>query len=429
MTPSYSSRSGSALIAILGLMLGIICLVGFGSLMTRQAWRETTSKVLHQAVADATMQTAPADLRAYISDQLSSQASADLSKVPVATEGGTQTHGGQTSFYHLHSAQSTGSTLTAIQSSGSLHALTDQKDPFYGLKAATTTFRYRPGATLSATSPLGKRAGRDLQADLAVEIRQFPLSQFSQFYPGNQTLNATGLSNLGRTHANGNLSIQRNVTATWPLTVAGKLQTAPGVTVSGKQQPDSTRTHTVSSATTIEARRALMNHTIVDNDILASGITLGATFPEMLQAPTVNLGSTHRNAQKLANQCDVRISHQHSTNVFSATRSTGTTDSATQTNLSLYTGSLASRASGRPVIEFDIARLDVAGSRWNSYYLSSSHSNAIIMIRNAKTLPRHLSIVTPHDVWVEEDLNTPSNPAQIRSASIVTSGKVTGVAE
>src|SRR5690606_8006275 len=121
--------------------------------------------------------------------------------------------------------------------------------------------------------------------------------------------------------------------------------------------------------------------------------------------------------------------HQHGTNTFTATRPSGSTDSVTQSNLQLYKGSLTSRASGRPIIEFDVTRRNTAGSHWNSYYLHSSEGNAIVLIRNGGTLPRNLSIVTPHEVWVEESFNTPTNPAEIQRASIVTTKKVIGVAD
>ncbi|HWL50957.1 MAG TPA: helix-turn-helix domain-containing protein [Chthoniobacteraceae bacterium] len=67
------------------------------------------------------------------------------------------------------------------------------------------------------------------------------------------------------------------------------------------------------------------------------------------------------------------------------------------------------------------AKLQIAGL--------DNRADAVVIIRHAETLPRNLSFVTPHDVWIEESFNTPSDPGLVRSASIVTSGRVIGVAE
>ncbi len=424
-----ASTHGSALVAILGLILAMICLAGYGLLSTRQAWRENASKLLHQTVADADMYGATNDLRSYVADQFASHASANLAHLPGVTLGTVLTSTDGVTAYHQHHSQSTGGVLTAIQSSSALAPLGSANDPFYGIRAATTTFDYRQTAALTEESVMGDRAARNQQTDIRVEVRQFPLSQFSQFSTSNHLINAPGLADLGRTHAGGNLTLGQNATAVYPLTVAGELRTAPGVTLSAKQQPDAAQAYGISSATTVEARRALMQNTVVDNDVLQSRITTAATLPEMLRPPSENLGSTERNAQKLSSQCGVRIYFDGETHTFTATRPSGESDPATQNAMQTYSGPLLPRANGRPVVEFDVARLNTEGSRWNSYYLQSNRADAVVIIRNAETLPRNLSLATPHDVWMEESFNTPSDPSQIRSASIVTSGRVIGVAE
>jgi|GEM_PF-6621632 len=429
MKHSYSSKQGSVLVAVLGLVLALIGLAGYGLLTTRQAWRENTSKLLHQTVAHADIHGATNDVRSFIARQFASGASANLAYLPTVATAGTLTGDGDVTPYYQYGSQSSGLSVVATQSSNALSPLSELSDPFYGIQAATTTFDYRQSATLTTDSSVGDRSARDQRADVQVEIRQFPLSQFSQFYTVDHTLSNPGLTDLGRTHADGNLTITQNATASYPLTVAGRLQVGAGATVSVKQQPDAANAYAVSSTTTIEARRALMQNTIVDNDVLQSQITTAATLPELVSPPAVNLGSAAKNAQKLLGQCDVQVRYDSATDTFTATRPSGNADMPTRNAIQTYSGSLLPKAAGRPVIEFDVTRLETAGSHWNSYYIYSDNVNAIVIIRNGATLPRNLSIVTPHDILVEEGFNSPLNPSLVRSASMVTGGRVVGVAE
>jgi len=102
-------------------------------------------------------------------------------------------------------------------------------------------------------------------------------------------------------------------------------------------------------------------------------------------------------------------------------------DGKTNGAMVLYSGVLNANAHGHPVLEFDVARLNAAGSQGKSYYVYCDDPNAIVIVRNATTLPRDLSIITPHQVWIDGGFNTPGDPTQIRQAAIVTSDKVIGV--
>lgn len=420
-----SSSTGSVLIVAGAVMFAVICLIGFGFLSTRQAWRENSSKLLAQTLANQDMFSASNGLRAYITEQFASSALIHMSNAPKVISAASI---GDERFQMFNfTAESDLSSLMAIQGGAALAPLTEANDPLYGIRAKSDVFNYRQTGRLAVESALGSRGARDQSADMKVEIRQFPLSQFSQFHAGNNVLTGTNLADLGRAHSNGDLTLETDCTALYPLTVAGRLNFGPSASIAVKTSPDANRSYGAGASTSINERRAVMQNTVVDQDVVKSTITTAATLSQMVSPPAVNLGTVTKNAQKLHSRCDVVIFYESATATFTARTRANTPDLTTVANMAVYTGTLEARASGHPVIELDIARLQSAGIAWTSYYLYSDDPQAIVMIRNGGTLPHQLSVVTPHDVWVDAAFNTPSNPAEIKPASIVTSGRVIGV--
>lgn len=404
-------------------MFSVICLIGFGLLATRQAWRENSSKLLGQAVANQGMYSASSSLRAYISGQFSSSASISLENAPRAASGASL-EGEQ--IFDFTAGSDLG-TLTAVQGDAPLVSLTGASDPLYGIRAKLDVFSYRQAGRLNFESALGSRGMRGQGAEVNVEIRQFPLSQFSQFHATDNTVNGTNLAALGRTHANGNLTLGTACTTLYPLTVAGRLSFVPGASVAVRQSPIAGKSYGVGSATTVDTKRALMQNTLVDQDVVQSTITVAATLSQMVSPPGVNLGTAAKNAQKLSSRCDSVIFYNSGTSTFAATTRANLPDPQTQAGMAIYSGDLKAQAGGHPIIELDVTRLETEGSRWRSYYVYSDDPQAVVMIRNGETLPRDLSIVTPHDVWIDAAFNTPSDATKIKPASIVTGGRLIGV--
>lgn len=425
MKKSFSSTKGSVLIIMGAVMFAVIYLIGFGLLATRQAWRENSSKLLAQTLANQNMLSVSNDLRTQIKSQFAASAAINLVNSPKVNSGASLGHERIPIFGYTASSGLT--SLTATQGDSGLVSLQDANDPLYGIRSKTTVFHYRQSASLIADPALGSRGARDQAADVEVEIRQFPLSQFSQFYAADNILNGANLAALGRTHANGNLTLDTACTALYPLTVAGRLNFGPGASVAVKQFPGASNSYGVGSSTTMDVKRALMQNSVVDQDVVQSSITTAATLAQMVSPPSVNLGSSAKNAQKLSTRCDVVVFYNSTAKTFTAMTRGNTSDPATQTVMAPYTGDLQTRAGGHPVVEFDVSRLETAGSRWTSYYVHSDDPQAVVIIRNGETLPRALSIVTPHDIWVDAAFNTPADAAKIRPASIVTGGRIIGV--
>jgi len=69
---------------------------------------------------------------------------------------------------------------------------------------------------------------------------------------------------------------------------------------------------------------------------------------------------------------------------------------------------------GTPVIIFDVSKEPPSAGR-NSFYISSSNTNAVVLLMNAGNLPGDMAIVTPLAITVEGGVN---NQGVARAASI-----------
>jgi hypothetical protein len=76
-----------------------------------------------------------------------------------------------------------------------------------------------------------------------------------------------------------------------------------------------------------------------------------------------------------------------------------------------------------PVIAFDVSKASPASGR-NSFYISSSNPNAVVLLINASSLPADLTIVSPLLIAVEGGFN---DQGARRAGSLVSANGVTAV--
>jgi hypothetical protein len=363
-----------ALVAFAGILL-----VGYGLVSSRQAWSESSSKQLYQVSAQEVMYSSANDLRKFLATQLTTQATVDLSGAPWITSGVNLLNPNQAQGFvpYTFNSQAAGN-ISAMQFTNGLATLTDSNDPLTGIAATKTAFTYQQSASTTVSSPLTTsdtlRGWRKMGTSLAVEVRQFPLSHFTFFSSTNATISGSAGMSVGRIHSNGDLTITGAAQTDYPVTVSGSLAVGVGGILAVRQNPTAS-SQSLTSTTDVGTKRVLLKGLVADDATLASG----------------------------------------------------TADAATVSGMALYSGTLAPIVAPHPVIEFDLDRLTTKGSTQAKYYISASDSSAVLILRNCVTLPRDISIVTPLDVWIDTGFNSPSDAALIRSASIITSGRVTGV--
>ena len=261
--------------------------------------------------------------------------------------------------------------------------------------ATSGTLTCHQTASLNTVSSLGARVGRGILSDMLMEVRQFPLSQFTYYSAGDVTLSGS----IGRTHVNGNLTISGTSSTDYPVTCGKTIGFATNGVLSCKDGSGAAP-YSVSASTSVDAKRVLFHTALIDNTVQKSNITITAlTITQLVANPATDLGSTVKNNQKLCKACDILIYYDATANTFSANLPTSGSNTTVKNAMALYSGTLTAMLPSHKVIEFDYTKLTTACGTYKRYYIYSSDASAVVILRNAGTLNRDISIVTPLDVW------------------------------
>lgn len=416
-----TNQKGSVLLLTV-IALGAVTIVGAGLLLSMQAWSDNSSKEMFQAATQEVMYASTHDLRAYILANLETNATVDLSGIPGASSGMSFIANGNTLFPYAYSGSASG-IVNAVNNAPSLSRLSDPRDPFAMALAARTQFIFGQASSLTYASPLATgsvaRGFRNMSSAMQIDVRQIPLSQFTLFSSSTTTLTGS----IGRVHCGSDAAVMGIAQTDYPLTVAGRISFMTGAGMSVRQTPSGVAM-SVTQSTDIATKRVLMKGTMLDQDVGKSRLATALPISGLVAQPSLNLGSSQKNAQKLSGACDVWVYYDAATGQFSSTRPTGQVDSATRNGMALYNGVLAASVNPHPVIEFDLNRLTTQGSTHSKYYIYCSDNSAIVLLRNGEMLPRDISIITPLGVWLDGGWNIPADPADTKATSIVTSGRV-----
>jgi hypothetical protein len=249
-----------------------------------------------------------------------------------------------------------------------------------------------------------------------ISVRQIPVSEFTLFSSSTAFQVAAPVEPaIGRVHTEGDLVITGGaVSSLYPVTAGGNIILANNASLlaqSGPNQPQlSFPVQSTADDNWLAMARSTSQSTFLSGRDIPMTTVEAADISEMTTPSTGGPATTATAQQELWRQCSRIVSENEGT----ITVSTASGTQASSQEQRAFTRYVSRTNPGAPVIIFDVSKGPPSPGR-NSFYISSSNPNAVVLLMNAGNLPGDMAIVTPLALTVEGGFNNQGVP---KAASI-----------
>jgi hypothetical protein len=261
-----------------------------------------------------------------------------------------------------------------------------------------------------------------LQLTPQISVRQIPVSEFTLLSAASLQLSQIGGTN-GRIHSAGDLIISGGqVTSPYPVTAAGNISLADNgsllVQPSPNQSPLSFPVESTSDSNWLALARSSYRSTILSGRNLPMDMVEAAGIDQLTAQPSAFTPASASAQQQLWRQCNRKV--LESGGVVYLYDSGGGRITGQETE-AFSRAQSPNHPAG--LIVFDLAKSPPVPGR-NSFYIASSNPGAVVLIRNGRTLPSDISVISPLLIGVEGGFN---DQGTRRAGSLVSATDVIGV--
>jgi hypothetical protein len=418
--PVYEKRvEGNVLIILLGAVF-VLAIMGSAVFEIGNAARERALKIRERDRAVAGIEFGLEGMRHTVAHELEDQAWLDVAGLDTSED---RRSGSTDSGYYNSGLQTEApGQIFATQLHNTLQSLVAPDDPFRGASAVVNTFTVTAGAQ-SLIAPSNQRFNLPaLQLTPQISVRQIPVSEFTLLSGTTLQLSQIG-GTAGRIHSEGDLIISSGrVTSLYPVTAAGNISLADNgsllVQAGPNQSPLSFPVESTADSNWLAQARSTLRSTILSGRDLPMRMVRAAGIDQLTAQPSGVPPASASAQQQLWRQCNRTV--LESGGVAYLYDSGGGRVTGHEAK-----GFSWAQSPNHPagLIIFDLAKAPPGPGR-NSFYISSSTPGAVVLIRNGRTLPSDLSVISPLLIAVEGGFN---DQGTRRAGSLVSATDVIGV--
>src|SRR5271157_1766246 len=411
-------------LAILLCAVAVLGLIGGALFEIANAGRERALKIQYRDRAVANTEFSVEAIRQSAIQQLQQQAWLDVGSLDTNQ---TQTHGSkETGYYNLNlqaTAQASNNQIWATQTHNSFQSLTAPDDPFRGLAAVVDTFTVTADAQSTLSSPTDSRfALPSMALTPQISVRQIPVSEFTLFSSASLQVVSPFMPIVGRIHSEGDLIVWGGkYISIYPVTAAGNISLAHNGSLFAQSGPNQPQVNLPFESTSnnewLAMSRSVERSNILSGSDLPMSMVEAADIKQMM-AQDSRPANNPIAQQQLWRQCSRIVLENNG----AITVSTASGAPAISQENALLPVLCPPPTPAPPVIIFNVLKEPPSAGR-NSFYISSSNPNAVVLITNAANLPSDMAIVTPLAVSVAGGFNNLGVP----KAASITAKRVSAV--
>ena len=404
---------GNVLVILLGAVV-VLGLIGGALFEIANAGRERALEIQYRDRAVADTEFSLEAMRQATIQNLQQQAWLDVGSLDTNQ---IQTPGSkETGYYNLSlqvTAQAPNNQIWATQTHNGFQSLTAQDDPFRGAAAVVETFTVTADAQSALPSPADFPLP-SMALTPQISVRQIPVSEFTLFSSASIQVVSPFMPVVGRIHSEGDLTIWGGqYISIYPVTAAGNINLANNGSLfaqAGPNQPEAMLPfESTSNNEWLAIARSVERSNILSGRDLPMTVVQAADITRMTAQDSLPANNPIAQ-QELWRQCSRVILE----NKGKITVSTASGAPASSTENSAFTYFVSHANPGAPVIIFDVSKEPPSSGR-NSFYISSSNPNAVVLVTGAANLPADMAIVSPLAVAIAGGFNSQGT---IRVASI-----------
>jgi hypothetical protein len=418
---AHRGVEGHVLIILLGVVF-VLAILGGAVFEIGNAARDRALKLRERDRGVGGIEFGLEEVRQTVAHEFEAQAWLD---VPGLGSSQDQSSRSTESDYYNISLQMDGAAnqIFATQLHNMLQSLFDPDDPFRGAAAVVDTF----SVTANAQSLIGPTDQRfnlpALQLTPQISVRQIPVSELTLFSSAT-SFQVSQVGTVGRIHSEGDLVISGGqLTSLYPVTAGGNISLANNGSLlaqSGPGQPLlSFPVQSTTDNTWLAMSRSIARSTVLSGRDLPLTMVEAADINQLTAPVSRGAATTATAQQELWRQCSRTVLENEGT--INVRTVSGDSNDA-QEGRAFYSYHSPNHPAG-PVIAFDVSKAPPASGR-NSFYISSSNPNAIVLLMNASSLPADLAIVSPLLIAVEGGFN---DQGVRRAGSLVSANGVIAV--
>jgi hypothetical protein len=412
---------GNVLIILLGVVF-VLAIMGGAILEIGNAARERALKIRERNRGVGGIEFGLEGLRQTVAHELEDQAWLDVAGLDSSRD---QSRGSTESGYYNISLQMGGAAnqISATQLHNTLQGLAAPDDPFRGAEAVVNTFSLTANAQ-SLVGPIDQRFNLPaLRLSPQISVRQIPVSELTLFSSAT-SFQVSQVGTVGRIHSQGDLVISGGkVTSFYPVTAGGNVSLANNGSLLAQSGPDQPQLSFPVQSTAdnnwLPMSRSTSRSTVLSGRDLPMTMVEAASINQLTAPASSGSATTAIAQQELWRQCSRTVFESNGT--ISIRAVSGASDNA-QEKRAFYSYHSPNHPAG-PIITFDVSKAPPEPGR-NSFYISSSNPNAIVLLMNASSLPADLAIVSPLLIAVEGGFN---NQGVRRAGSLVSGDGVIAV--
>ena len=414
---------GNVLAVLLGAVV-VLGLIGGALFEIANGGRERALKTLDRDRAVARTEFSLEAIRQSAAAQFQQQAWLDVGSLDSNQD---QAQGSKESgYYNLDlQAKAAANQILATQNHNAFQGLTAPDDPFRGLAAVVDTLLVTAAAHSTLSSGPEERFNLpSLALTPEISVRQIPVSEFTLFSStASLQVEALVMPIVGRIHSEGDLVISGGAfISLYPVTAGGNISLANNGSLLAQSGPNQPQLSFPVQSTTdnnwLAMSRSIARSNILSGRDLPMTMVEAADINQMTAQDSSGSASSPIAQQELWRQCS-RIVRENNGKISVSTVSGVAASSQERRAFSPY-HSPSNRAA--TVIIFDVSKVPPSAGR-NSFYISSSNPNAIVLLRNANNLPGDIAIVSPLAIAIEGGFNDQG----VRKAASITAKSVSAV--
>ena len=416
---AHRGVEGHVLIILLGVVF-VLAILGGAVLEIGNTARDRALKLRERDRGVGGIEFGLEEVRQTVAHEFEAQAWLDVAGLGSNQE---QRSGSTESGYYNISLLMGGAAnqIFATQLHNTLQSLVDPDDPFRGTAAVVNTFSVTADAQ-SLIGPTDRRFNLPaLRLTPQISVRQIPVSELTLFSSAT-SFQVSQVGTVGRIHSEGDLVISGGqLTSLYPVTAGGNVSLANNgsLLAQSAQSQLSFPVQSTSDNNWLAMSRSIARSTVLSGRDLPMTMVEAADIDQLTAPVSSGSATTATAQQELWRQCSRTVFESNGT--VSVRAASGPSDNA-QEKRAFYSYHSANHPTG-PIIAFDVSKAPPASGR-NSFYISSSNPNAIVLLMNASSLPADLAIVSPLLIAVEGGFN---DQGVRRAGSLVSANGVIAV--
>jgi len=404
---------------VLTILLCAVAVLGFvgGALFEiANAGRERALKIQYRDRAVASTEFSVEAIRQSAMQQLQQQAWLDVGSLDANQ---IQAHGSKETGYYILNLQATTQALNnqilATQTHNKFEPLTAADDPFRGLAAVVDTFTVTADAQSTFSNSTDNRFTLPSMAlTPQIDVRQIPVSEFTLFSSASLQVVSPFMPIVGRIHSEGDLIVWGGkYISVYPVTAAGNISLANNGSLFAQSGPNQPQANLPFESTDNNQWPAMSRSVERSNILSGSDLPMSVVEAADITQMTAQDSGPANNPiaqQQLWRQCS-RIVLENQGKI-TVTTASGTPANAQEKKA--FTRFVSPTNPNAPVIIFNVQKEPPSAGR-NSFYISSSNPDAVVLLTNAANLPSDMAIVSPLAVSIVGGFNNLGVP---KAASI-----------